>query len=182
MDSTPARSNAQRLLVLLAAAVVALASGVALYSWLAEVDRKQQWGDTSLWTTSFPDIYGQPQDFTQWKGKVVVVNFWATWCQPCREEIPELAKIQTRYGERGMQMVGIAIDEKTAVTRFLKEVPVNYPVLVGGFDATRLSEQSGNKSGGLPFTLVLDRAGRVTTSYLGMVEPLKLSRTVERLL
>jgi len=172
------------LAVVLAAAVVALAAGAAVYSWIAgkEPAELTASGMQRLFEASFPDVSGKPQPLAQWRGKVVVVNFWATWCAPCREEMPDLIKLQQQYGPKGLQLVGIAIDENGPVTSFLERLPVNYPVLVGGFAATRLNEAAGNGHGGLPYTVVIDRAGQPVDRYLGRIELDRLTRTINKLL
>lgn len=102
-----------------------------------------------------------------WKGKVMVVNFWATWCAPCRKEIPEFVRMQNRLGARGLQFVGVAMDEADAVRPFLVDHGVNYPTLLGQLDAMELARSFGNELGALPFTVVVDRSGRVVQTILG---------------
>lgn len=117
-----------------------------------------------------------------WKGKVLVVNFWATWCAPCRKEIPEFMRMQQRLGARGLQFVGVAIDELDAVRPFLRDVGVNYPTLVGQFDAMELARSLGNEMGALPFTVVVDRSGRVVQTILGATTEERLEAIVTPLL
>lgn len=103
----------------------------------------------------------------KWQGKVMVVNFWATWCAPCRKEIPEFIRMQAALEAKGVQFVGIAIDETDKVRQFAKEAGINYPTLIGEFDATELGKVLGNDVGALPFTVVFDRQGRVVKKILG---------------
>jgi thiol-disulfide isomerase/thioredoxin len=117
-----------------------------------------------------PDSQGTPQSLAQWKGNVVVVNFWATWCAPCREEMPEFVRAQQELGPKGLQFVGIAVDDVDKVRAFAREIGLNYPALIGGYGAIELSKTLGNDLSALPFTVVLDRAGRVAHTQLG---PLK---------
>ena len=86
----------------------------------------------ALFGVALPDAKGREQSIGQWKGKVLVVNFWATWCVPCREEMPEFVKAQQEFGPRGLQFVGIAIDDVPKVEAFAAELGLNYPVLIGG--------------------------------------------------
>jgi thiol-disulfide isomerase/thioredoxin len=174
------RSQAQ---TFLAAGVLAVAAGAAVHSfWFSNTHLPSQAETARLLEASLPDASGSLQALDQWKGKVLVVNFWATWCAPCREEMPDLARLQARYEARGVQLVGVAIDEKKAVQEFLQRTPVSYPVLIGGYEATRLSEKAGNTRGGLPYTLVIDRRGTPIQSYLGQVDVADLDRTLARLL
>jgi thiol-disulfide isomerase/thioredoxin len=125
-------------------------------------------GDGSaLLAVTLPDAKGREQAIGQWKGKVLVVNFWATWCAPCREEMPEFVRIQNELGPKGLQFVGIAIDQADKVQQFAEEIKLNYPALVGGYGAMELSKALGNGMMALPFTIVLDRSGRVAHTQLG---------------
>ena len=127
-------------------------------------------------------VDGTLQPFEQWRGKVLVVNFWATWCAPCREEIPGFIQFQERFGARGVQFVGIAIDQKERVAPYAKEMGMNYPVLVGGLETLEFARLLGNRRSVLPFTLVLDRAGRVKTAEVGILRPEKLETLLVPLL
>jgi len=129
-----------------------------------------------------PDTNGRQQALAQWRGKVLVVNFWATWCAPCREEMPEFVAAQARDGAKGVQFVGIAVDDPDKVRAFAKELKLNYPALIGGFGAIELSKTLGNDLAALPFTIVLDRQGRVTHTQLGPLKQAKLDALLGRLL
>jgi thiol-disulfide isomerase/thioredoxin len=112
----------------------------------------------------------------------MVVNFWATWCAPCRKEIPAFVRIQDKLGSRGVQIVGIAIDQPDKVKPYAAEMKINYPVLVGELEAMDLARQAGNEMGGLPFTVILDRSGQAARVELGVLDEAKLSRLLEPLL
>ncbi|HEX3632577.1 MAG TPA: TlpA disulfide reductase family protein [Casimicrobiaceae bacterium] len=158
-------------------AALALAAGI----WVALFDRVAP--DTAaLLALSLPDPAGQPQPLAQWRGKVLVVNFWATWCAPCREEMPDLVRAQTEYGAKGLQIVGIAVDNVDKVQQFAKEIKLNYPALIGGYGAMDLSKDLGNSLVALPFTLILDRQGKVAYTHLGPVKPDKFRDVIAKLL
>ena len=159
------------------AAVLALAAGIGL----ALFDRAPA-DTTALLALSLPDSAGQPQPLAQWHGKVLVVNFWATWCAPCREEMPDLVRAQNEYGAKGLQIVGIAVDNADKVQQFAKEIGLNYPALIGGYSAMDLSKDLGNSLVALPFTLVLDRRGKVVYTHLGPVKPDKFRDVITKLL
>ena len=124
----------------------------------------------------------KPQPLELWRGKVLVVNFWATWCTPCREEIPGFIKFQDQYRAHGVQFVGIAIDQKERVGPYAKDIGINYPVLVGGLETMEFARHVGNRRGVLPFTLVLDRSGKVAATEIGVLKPDKLENLLKPLL
>jgi len=159
------------------AALLALAGGVSLAVW----DRAPR-DASAVFSLSLPDTSGQQQSLSQWRGKVVVINFWATWCAPCREEMPEFVRAQREFGPRGLQFVGIAVDEPDKVAQFAKELDLNYPALIGGYGAVELSKTLGNHLSALPFTIVIDRAGTVAKTQLGPFKPDKLRSTIDNLL
>ena len=111
-----------------------------------------------------------------------MVNFWATWCAPCRDEMPEFVRAQREFGPRGLQFVGIAVDERDKVEQFAKELDLNYPALIGGYAAVELSKTLGNRLSALPFTIVIDRKGTVARTQLGPFKPDKLRSTIDSLL
>ena len=164
-------------LALVVVAALALAAGVALAIW----DRTPPSADNLL-ALSLPDTKGDRQALGQWRGKVVVVNFWATWCEPCRQEMPEFVRVQRELGPRGLQFVGIAVDQPEKVDRFAKELQLNYPALIGGYDAVDLSQTLGNRLAALPFTIVINRQGRVVQTYLGPVKIDQLTSILSDLL
>jgi thiol-disulfide isomerase/thioredoxin len=137
---------------------------------------------TALLALSLPDAAGKEQSIGQWRGKVVVVNFWATWCAPCREEMPEFMRAQTEFGARGLQFVGIAVDQADKVDAFAKDLGLNYPTLIGGYGAVELSKTLGNRLAALPFTIIVDRQGRVAFTQLGLMKPEQLRSIVGKLL
>lgn len=118
---------------------------------------------------TLPDTSGRSHSVGEWDGKVLVINFWATWCPPCREEIPEFVALQQKYALRGLQFIGIAIDEPAAVLPFMKATGVNYPVLLGQLTGIDLSRRYGNRWGALPFTAVIDRHGQIVSVKGGSI-------------
>jgi peroxiredoxin len=158
-------------------ALAALAAGV-YFSQMGSRDAPV----AALLDISLPDIDGRDQRLDQWKGKVLVVNFWATWCEPCRKEMPDFVKAQADSGSKGLQFVGIAIDQPYKIRQFSKELNLNYPSLVGGYGALELSKTFGNKLMALPFTLILDRTGKVAYAQMGPLKPGNLDAIVGKLL
>jgi thiol-disulfide isomerase/thioredoxin len=113
---------------------------------------------------------------------VVVVNFWASWCPPCREEIPGLVRIQQKFAANGLQVVGIAVDSVDKSRQAASEMGISYPMLVAEVQIMDVTRRLGNRAGGLPFTVVLDREGRLVTTHLGLLSEAQLERLVRPLL
>lgn len=128
-----------------------------------------------------PDLAGNELDSAAWGGKVVVLNFWATWCPPCLREIPLLAEVQGTH-PAALQVVGIAIDTREEVAGFLAEHPVDYPMLIGGVEAVEMSRRLGNRMQGLPFTVVFDRSGKRVYAQVGELTETILTRELTPLL
>lgn len=169
-------------------AVIALGAGSFFRSLLSDIyqteltSEESQQGAKAILEASLPDLQGDDQAVSQWLGKVMVVNFWATWCTPCREEIPEFIEAQNKYGDQGLIFVGIAIDQPDKVKMFSQEFGINYPVLIGSFNTWSLLEAAGNRMSALPYTVVLNRSGEIVDTYLGRVNLKKLEKLVEPLL
>jgi thiol-disulfide isomerase/thioredoxin len=170
-------SKHRRLAAFVVAGTLALAAGIGLALW----DRKAP-DSRDLLALSLPDTQGARQPLAQWQGKVLVVNFWATWCGPCREEMPEFVKAQRELGPKGLQVVGIAIDQPDKVSQFAKELELNYPALIAGYETLDVAKPLGDGLLGLPFTVVLDRQGRVAHTQLGPMKPAQLRTIVVNLL
>jgi thiol-disulfide isomerase/thioredoxin len=166
------------------AAVVAVlfaAAGAAYHLWSRGSDELAAAVERVL-QARVVDVQGAPRSLEQWRGRVLVVNYWATWCAPCREEIPVFVRMQERYGERGLQFVGIAIDQPDKVAEFAREFRVNYPLVLGGVDSIELLRQVGNRAGVLPYTLVIDRRGNLVSREPGGVKESRLEDLILPLL
>ena len=131
---------------------------------------------------SFADLDGGQQNLGKWAGKVVVVNFWATWCPPCMREIPAFVKLQERYGDEGLQFVGIAMDRVENVAVFAENHGINYPMLVGQEDVAVFMRSLGNEIGALPYTAIVDRQGSWRFSHQGEWSEREVEHTIRALL
>ena len=116
---------------------------------------------------ALPDMEGNTRNFAEWDGSHRLLNFWATWCAPCRREIPLLKAFQDEHGEAGFQVLGIAVDFPEEVTEYARDAQFNYPVLVGQQDAMAVAETSGVEFIGMPFTMFVTRDGEYVGSYIG---------------
>lgn len=130
----------------------------------------------AIYDLQLTDLKGQTQSLGQWRGKVLVVNYWATWCHPCREEMPGFSRLQDHYRDKGVQFVGISIDDADKIVEFQKETPVNYPLLIGDMNTMKNSADLGNSRQALPFTAVFDRDGRLAMTKLGRWSEADLER------
>jgi thiol-disulfide isomerase/thioredoxin len=156
-------------LIMIAMAVAGLMSGYLYNNW----QKQQQLSKINIssakqtpLTTVRPlfklkDLENKTRDIKEWDGKVLMVNFWATWCPPCRREIPAFIQLQEKYQEKGFQIIGVALDEKQAVIDFTDPMGVNYPVLMAADEGIKLSKAYGNRLGVLPFSVIVDRKGNI---------------------
>jgi thiol-disulfide isomerase/thioredoxin len=128
------------------------------------------------------DLKGQTQSLGQWRGKVLVVNYWATWCHPCREEMPGFSRLQDKYRDKSVQFVGISIDTADKIIEFQKTTPVNYPLLIGDMTVMENSAKLGNTRQALPFTAVFDREGRLSATKLGRLSEPELESRLNELI
>jgi peroxiredoxin len=165
---TPARRRA-----LLGLAAVAGLSGAGFSWWRSREQqraRQEEAGAVSLFfQQTLPDSTGQVFAFEQLRGSQVVVNFWATWCAPCVEEMPELSALATEFEGTGTRFIGVGVDNPDAIAKFSSKLPVSYPLVVANATGAFLAARFGNAAGGLPYTVVIAPDGRVKEQILGRV-------------
>ena len=164
----------QRSFLIFAMAFVALMAGVLMYAIQAPIKQATpvQIVAESPEIVRYPsftmnDIDGNPRDFSEWSGRHRMLNFWATWCAPCRREIPLLKEFQAEQGDDGILIMGIAVDFPEEVARYAEAAEFNYPILVGQEDAMALAESSGVHFIAMPFTMIVSRDGEFLSAYLG---------------
>jgi thiol-disulfide isomerase/thioredoxin len=165
---TPAR----RRWLLAGAGAVALAAGagVALFRTRVKHGAAHE-VVAALFRETFPDAQGVPQAMAQWRDRWLVLNFWATWCAPCVEEMPTLQAVARDYAARNVSVVGLGIDRPEAIRRFQADLKLDLPLLVAGVDGTRWARDLGNPSGALPYTVLISPAGGVVQARLGLLQP-----------
>ncbi len=134
---------------------------------------------SGLFDLQFNDYGGTPYPFSQWKGKILVINFWATWCAPCREEMPYFSRLSKEYAGKGVQFVGISADPPDTIRLFAKQHGVAYPLLVGGPQTVAMSIDLGNRQSGLPYTLILGRNGEPLLARTGRLPEAELERLLK---
>ena len=131
---------------------------------------------------SLPDMNGKMRSIDEWDGDVIVINFWATWCPPCREEIPEFIKLQKLYAENGLQFIGIALQTAEEVDEFVKVMGINYPILVGQGEVIQVAKQYGNHIGALPYTVIIDRQSYIAFTKRGPLQRHAAEQVISSLL
>jgi peroxiredoxin len=131
---------------------------------------------------SLPNLEDKLVSIGRWNGDLLLVNFWATWCSPCRKEMPAIAALQADYKQRGFQVVGVAIDSPKAVIRFTKDLGVHYPQLVGQQNAIAIASRYGNQQGALPYSVLIDRRGIIRFIKLGALSKEELKTELLKLL
>ena len=132
----------------------------------------------ALFAATLPDLAGQPQKLAQYRGRPLLVNFWATWCAPCVKEMPELDQLRQRYPQ--VQFLGVGVDTASNLREFVAKVPVSYPLVVAGNQGTDLVRVLGNSAGGLPFTIVFNADGSVQRKVLGQISLGDMNHTLAR--
>jgi thiol-disulfide isomerase/thioredoxin len=139
-------------------------------------------GAAELLAARFTDLEGRPRRLLEWQGRALLCNFWATWCEPCREEIPLLVAAKQKSPSNTIEIVGIGIDSVDKIQQFASIQRINYPLLVADASAITLLRGLGNKGGGLPYTVALDRNGAVISRHLGALKESELRQVLASLL
>ncbi|WMW79467.1 TlpA disulfide reductase family protein [Undibacterium cyanobacteriorum] len=133
-----------------------------------------------LVSLNLKDAKGVVQPLKQWQGKFLVVNFWATWCKPCVQEMPELAELQTQLAGKNVQLLGIGIDTPNNISEFAEKYKITYPVFAAGMEGTDISTAMGNQAGGLPFTVLVNSEGKIVKSYFGRLKMEELRADIQK--
>ena len=155
-----------RLIAVFSVGALAVAAGLTLYMQTLGRGMPSTSSDRAP-AFELPDLRGQARSSAQWAGQVRIINFWATWCAPCRREIPLLVSLQSRYAEQGLQVIGIAIDSAQASAAFAEDYGINYPILVGRRQGAGLARAFGNHSGGIPYTALVGADNRIRYTHIG---------------
>lgn len=176
-SSSPRPFLAKRLLAMLLLLALAAAAGFALRSPLVDSDAPRRGPDP--FSLSLPDADGAMRSFGAWKGKALLVNFWATWCAPCVTELPELARLQDKYAARGVVVVAVGTESPERVRLFRDEHHLRLPLLAGGYGALAIARNWGDSAGLLPYTALFSGDGAMLKSKAGAVSTAELESWIE---
>jgi thiol-disulfide isomerase/thioredoxin len=171
--------NRRRGLLLLGAGACAAGLGAGVNWWRTRPARTAAGVVDAFFAASFADADGRQQPLSQWRGRPLIVNFWATWCPPCVEEMPDLQRIRDTYRDRGVEVIGIGIDNAAKIVGFRRQHGLSLPLLVAGAGGSELSRSFGNTTGALPFTVLISPDGRVLQRHLGQIKPEQLRRWLD---
>jgi thiol-disulfide isomerase/thioredoxin len=169
----------KKTILIIIAAVAALGLGIAARQFLIPAEKSSI---STLFEFNLSDLSGQPHNISEWQGKILVINFWATWCPPCLKEIPDFITLQDQYKSQGLQFIGIALDDKEAVAKYIATTQINYPVLLGGEHGIVVARQLGNNINAVPYTLIVDRQGQIIHRYPGKFPKEQLMEFIKPLL
>lgn len=160
-------------------------AGMLLFNLLQpDPPRPPSASETAFELHSIPltDLEGKQTRFADWEANILIVNFWAPWCAPCRREVPTLIKIHRDYADQGVQVMGIAYDNESQVRRFAADYQINYPLFLAGNRTAMYNAAFGNRSGSLPFTALLDQDHRIVFRHNGELTEIQLREQLEALL
>ncbi len=155
-----------------ALAGAAVLGGTGLAWWRANhPDKRSETINPDFWMLDFPTPDGTSLRMRTLRGKPLLLNFWATWCPPCVEELPLLSRFHEANSAKGWQVLGLAIDKSDPVQRFLEQTPVTFPIALAGLPGIEISRSLGNLAGGLPFSVVLGSDDSVRHRKIGQITP-----------
>lgn len=169
----------RRTLWMAGVAVVAGGAGALLATRRFALQPVMSEAETAFWAGSFDGPNGEAVRVADFRGKPLLVNFWATWCPPCVEELPLLNAFHQAHKAKGWQVLGLAVDQPSAVRGFMQKLPLNFPVGMAGFAGTELSRSLGNPTGALPYSVVFDAAGALVHRKIGQVSEADLVQWAE---
>ncbi|QWE02735.1 TlpA disulfide reductase family protein [Polynucleobacter sp. JS-JIR-II-b4] len=161
--------NRRQLIIIVAISLLALLGGVLTSQWIYKTGLASDPAVKAFFANSWQTPDGKTVNTQDWQGKVLVVNFWASWCPPCVEEMPALDKLQQEFLQQNVLFVGIGIDSPSNIREFLSKTPVSYPIVIGGLEGSNLSKQLRNSQGALPYTIIINAKGKASYSKLGKI-------------
>ena len=171
--------NRRQWIIITLISLLALLAGVFSSHWISKTELASEPAIKAFFANSWKTPAGKVVNSADWQGKVLVVNFWASWCPPCVEEMPTLDLLQKAFLQENVLFVGIGIDSPSNIREFLEKTPVSYSILIGGLEGSALSKQMGNAQGALPFTVIINSKGKAVYSKLGKISEDELRKAIK---
>ncbi len=171
--------NRRQWIIIVVISLLALVSGVLTSQWIYKTGLASDPAVKAFLENPWQTPDGKAANTREWQGKVLVVNFWASWCPPCVEEMPTLDKLQQEFLKQNVLFVGIGIDSPSNIREFLEKTPVSYPIMIGGLQGSNLSKQMGNSQGALPYTIIINAKGKSSYSKLGKISEDELRNAIK---
>ena len=170
--------NRRQWIMISGISLLALLAGIFSSQWISKTGLASDPSIKAFFANSWQTPDGKTVNSENWREKVLVVNFWASWCPPCVEEMPTLDKIAQEYSAKNVLIVGIGIDSPSNIREFLQKTPVSYPIVIGGLEGSNLSKQMGNAQGALPYTVVINPKGKSIYTKLGKITEDELKKAI----
>lgn len=173
------------IIIFIAAMIIAGSSGYALQNYLNQKHWQEQNTEPNAAIGqqrpefAATDLDGQLRNIKEWDGKLILLNFWATWCPPCLKEIPDFIELQKTYSDQGFQVIGIAIDDEDAVREYAINEGMNYPTMIVESEGIGLAKRYGNKIGALPYTVIIKRDGEISYTIKGELSKIRAKEIME---
>jgi len=171
--------NRRQWLIIVVISLLALLGGTLTSQWISKTGLASEPSIKAFFANVWQSPDGKPVNSSEWQGKVLVVNFWASWCPPCVEEMPTLDLLQQEFLQKNVVFVGIGIDSPSNIREFLKSTPVSYPIVIGGMEGSSLSKQMGNTQGALPYTVIISAKGKSIYTKLGKISEEELRKAIK---
>ena len=170
--------NRRQWVVIAGVSVLALLTGIFTSQWISQSGLASEPSIKAFFANPWQTPDGKSVNTENWQGKVLVVNFWASWCPPCVEEMPTLDQASKEYTTKNVLFVGIGIDSPSNIRQFLEKTPVSYPIVIGGLEGSNLAKQMGNSQGALPYTVIINPRGKSTFTKLGKISEDELKKAI----
>ncbi len=170
--------NRRQWMMICGISLLALLAGIFSSHWISQTGLASDPSIKAFFANPWQSPDGKSVYSENWRGKVLVVNFWASWCPPCVEEMPTLDKIAQEYASKNVLIVGIGIDSPSNIREFLGKTPVSYPIVVGGLEGSNLAKQMGNSQGALPYTIIINQKGKAIYAKLGKISEEELKKAI----
>lgn len=159
--------------------LVGLAAGLITASWIYRDGTASEESVAALLANSWTKPDNTVVNTAEWQNRVLVVNFWASWCPPCVEEMPALSDLQDEFASKNVLFVGIGIDTPSNIRQFLETTLVSYPIVMGGLQGSKIGKALGNTQGALPYTVVINAKGKVANTKLGKINEDELRKQIK---